>query len=81
MSFTYWRLRICVDTRKVLSRSPVDDLAEVLMMEQFAVGVVDQRQFERMLGEEKVKLKCEEELSRLLDITKERLGKALRWWD
>lgn len=81
MSFTYWRLRICVEMRKALSQSPMDDLVEVVMMEQFAVGVTDYKDFERVLGDPKVKMRAEEEMKLLLAITTERLDTALRWWN
>lgn len=81
MSFTYWRLKICVEVRKALSKSPMDDLVEVVMMEQFAVGVTDYKEFERVLGDPKVKLRAEEEMKRLLAVTTERLNTALRWWE
>lgn len=80
-SFIYWRLKICVELRKALSQSPMDDLVEVVMMEQFAIGVTDYKESERMLGDPKVRMRAEEEMKCLLAVSTERLDAALRWWD
>lgn len=81
MSFTYWRLKLCVEARKVLLQSPVDDLVEILTIEQMAIGISDYKQFEKILGDGQVKSRAEEEMRKLLAISAEKLDAIMKWWN
>ena len=71
-SFKSWRLRICVDTRACLLKSGLTDLTGVLEMEQMSIGITDPLVFQEMLSSGPVKQQGEEEMMKVLGLSRER---------
>ena len=76
-SFLHWRLRICVDIRRHLVDSAMTDMANCFEMEQVSIGINDRHQIQELLTDAIIKEESEQEMRKILGLTKERWKEVL----